>query len=284
MLGTAPSAASTASGASYAVVPIHQAQSGLASGGQAGYTGVLGSFGYQWSLDQRSALGVRLRFESEDWRFDDPRAFAGVAPWGTLYRLGLSLPYSWVTANGWRWSLTPIIESAAESGARVSDSLEYGASLAGGRVIRPDLTLGLGVGVYDRIEETSVFPFVMIDWRISDQWRLSNPAATSPSGPAGLEISYALPSGYQIGLAAAYRSQRFRLDRDGEVPGGVGEHRSIPVLASIERRLSKGLGFKLYAGVALGSELLVEDASGRRLADEDRDPAALFGLVMSGRF
>lgn len=283
MSATAPSAGLAASGLTYSVAPVYQADSDLDSGGEAGYTGVIGSFGHRWSLDEGASLGVRLRFAYEDWRFDDPRAFGGVDPWGELYRLGLSLPYALVTDSGWRWSLTPAVETAAESGARFSDSLEYGASLAVARAFRPDLTFGLGVGVYERIEETSVFPFVMIDWRITDRLRMSNPAATSPSGPAGLELSYTLSSGFEVGLGAAYRSDRFRLDRDGHVAGGIGEHRSIPVLASIGRQLSPGLSLKLYAGAALGGELNVENESGRRLYSEDQDPAAMVGLLLSGR-
>ncbi len=257
MSATAPSAGLAASGLTYSLAPVYQADSDLDSGGKAGYTGVIGSFGHRWSIDEGASLGVRLRFAYEDWRFDDPR--------------------------GWRWSLTPAVETAAESGARFSDSLEYGASLAVARAFRPDLTFGLGVGVYERIEETSVFPFVMIDWRITDRLRMSNPAATSPSGPAGLEISYTLSSGFEVGLGAAYRSDRFRLDRDGHVAGGIGEHRSIPVLASIGRQLSPGLSLKLYAGAALGGELNVENESGRRLYSEDQDPAAMVGLLLSGR-
>lgn len=280
----APSTGAAASGITYSVAPVYQADSDLDSGGEAGYTGVIGSFGHRWSLDERASLGVRLRFVYEDWRFDDPRAFGGVDPWGEVFRLGLSLPYALVTDGGWRWTLTPTIESAAESGARFSDSLEYGASLAVGRAIRPDLTFGLGIGVYERIEDTSVFPFVMIDWRITDRLRLSNPAATGPSGPAGLEISYTLSSGFEVGLGAAYRSDRFRLDRDGHVAGGIGEHRSIPVLASIGRQFSPGLSLKFYAGAALGGELNVENEAGRRLYREDQDPAAMVGLLLSGRF
>jgi len=269
---------------SYSVVPIYQFDSDLDSGGSAGYTGVLASVGRSWTIDPGASLGFRLRFDYEDWRFDDLGAFGGLAPWSEVYRGGLAIPYSVTTDGGWRWSLTPTVEYAGESGAKFSDSLEYGASLVAARAIRPDLTLGLGAGVYYRIEETSAFPFVMIDWRITDRLRLSNPTAGGPSGPAGLELRYALDSGWEVALGAAYRSDRFRLDRDGPFPGGVGEQRAVPVLASIGRQLSDGLSLRLYAGAALGSTLRVEDEDGRRLYDEDRDPAAMVGLLVSGRF
>ncbi|MCU0835947.1 MAG: hypothetical protein MUC77_16185 [Chromatiaceae bacterium] len=269
---------------SYSLVPIYQFDSDLDAGGEAGYAGVLASFGRLWSLDSRSALGLRLNFDYQDWRFDDLAGFGGADPWGQVYRVGLSVPYTVTTDGGWRWGLTPTVEYAGESGARFSDALEYGANLTAARAVRPDLTLGLGVGVYYRIEETSAFPFILVDWRISDRLRLSNPSPAGPSGPAGLELRYRLDSGWELGIGAAYRSDRFRLDRDGPFPGGVGEHRAVPVLASLGRELSEGLSLRLYAGVALASNLRVEDEDGRRLYDEDRDPAAMVGLMVSGRF
>jgi hypothetical protein len=269
---------------SYSVVPIYQSDSDLDSGGSAGYTGVLASLGRSWKIDSGASLGFRLRFDYEDWRFDDLGAFGSRDPWNDIYRVGLAVPYSITTDGGWRWSLTPTVEYAGESGAEFSDSLEYGASLVAARAIRPDLTIGLGVGVYYRIEETSAFPFVIVDWRITDRLRLSNPTPGGPSGPAGLELRYALDSGWEVGLGAAYRSDRFRLDNDGPVPGGVGEQTSVPVVASIGRQLSDDLSLRLYAGVALGSTLRVEDEDGRRLYDEDRDPAGMVGLLVSGRF
>jgi hypothetical protein len=269
---------------SYSVVPVYQFDSDLDSGGSAGYAGVLASLGRSWTIDPGSSLGFRVRLDYEDWRFDDLGAFGGFAPWSEVFRAGFAVPYSVTTDGGWRWSLTPTVEYAGESGAEFSDSLEYGASLVAARAIRPDLTLGLGVGVYYRIEETSAFPFVMIDWRITDRLRLSNPTPGGPSGPAGLELRYALDSGWEVGLGAAYRSDRFRLDRDGPFPGGVGEQTAVPVLASVGRQLSEGLSLRFYAGVALGSNLRVEDDDGRRLYDEDRDPAPMVGLLVSGRF
>jgi hypothetical protein len=281
---TVPFPGLAATGYSWSIVPIHQLDTDLDSGGEAGYTGVIATFGGLWPIDGRSSLGLRLGLDYEDWRFDGLGAFGGVEPWDQVYRVGISVPYAIATDSGWRWSLTPAVEYAGESGARFSDALEYGASLAAARAVGPDLTLGLGVGVYDRIEETSVFPFVMIDWRIDDRWRVTNPAATGPSGPAGLEVRYRLDSGWEIGLGAAYRSDRFRLDRDAPFPDGIGEHRSVPVLASVGRRLSDGLSLRFYAGVALGSTLRAEDENGRRLFEEDRDPAPMVGFLASGRF
>jgi hypothetical protein len=258
--------------------------SGLKSGGEAGYGGLLLSLGRSWSFDTRTRLGFGLDFGYLDWRFDVPAGFGGAAPWGQVTRLGLSIPFTYRSDGGWVLGIAPTVEYSGESGAPFSDSLEFGALLSLVKPIRGDLTLGFGLGVYDRIEETSLFPVLIVDWRITERLRVANPVAAGPSGPAGLELSYALDSGWELGFGGAYRSNRFRLDEGGPVAEGVGEYRSVPLLARIGRRFSDGLSLNLYAGVTVGSELRVEDASGRGLYSEDLDPAAIFGLSLGGRF
>lgn len=269
---------------SFSIAPIYQLEGDLDTGGEAGYTGVLTSLGRSWAIDARSSVGLQLGLDYEDWRFDAPIAFGGRDPWDSIYRANISLPYTFATQGGWRWNVTPTIEYSGESNARFSDALEYGAMLSVAKRLRPDLLLGLGFGVFERIEETRAFPFIAIDWRITEQVRLANPFPSGPAGPAGLELSYALPADWEIGIGGAYRSFRHRLDRDGPVPDGVGEHRFIPVYLRVGRNLSANLHLSLYAGAALGTQLRVEDDDGNRVYDDDQDPAATLGLSLSGRF
>lgn len=269
---------------SFSITPVYQSNGDLESGGDAGYTGVFATLGRSWTLDTHSTLRLSLGFDTEDWDFNGLAAFGGMAPWGTLYRANLSLPYSYTTDGGWRLSFSPTLEYSGESGAGVSDALEYGALVSAARRLSPDLTLGLGVGAYERIEQTRVFPFLIVDWRIGERLRLTNPLPAGPAGPAGLELSYTLGSNWEIGIAGAFRSFRFRLDDDGPAPDGIGENSYLPVVARIGRRLSGGLSFNLYAGAALSGNLRVEDENGYRLYDEDRDPAMLLGVSLVGRF
>ena len=268
----------------FAITPVYQITGDLDSGGDADYAGVFTSIGRRWDLDSRATIGLRLSFDYEDWHFHDIAAFDGVQPWNQLFRAGISVPYSYTTDGGWRLTFSPTVVFSGESGADFSDALEYGAMVSGARRFGPDLTLGLGVGVYERIEQTRAFPFLIIDWRITDRLRLTNPLPAGPAGPAGLELSYALGSGWEIGIAGAFRSFRFRLDEKGPVPSGIGENEYIPVVARIGRELSDSLTFNFYAGVALAGNLRVEDRNGNGLYDEDRDPAGLIGLSLIGRF
>ncbi len=176
------------------------------------------------------------------------------------------------------------MELSGEADASASDSLEYGALVSAARRLRPGLTLGIGVGAYDRIDEVRAFPFLIEDWRINDRLRLTNPLTAGPTGPAGLELVYALNSGWDLGLALAYRSFRFRLDDEGPLPNGIGENRNVPLVARMGKKFADTLTVNAFAGATLAGSLRAWAETGHRVYDEDRDPAALVGLSLALRF
>lgn len=268
----------------YSLTPVYHFDSDLDSGGEVSAGGVMATLGRAWSLNERSSLGFRLDFDYQNWDFGKLSAFGGEEPWGNVYGFGISAPYSLVTGDGWIWNFTPTVAYSGESDARFADALEYGATLALIRRLRPDLTLGFGVGAFENIENTYVFPIVLIDWRINDDWRLTNPAQAGPAGPAGLELSYAIGKGWDTGLGATYRDERFRLDRDGSFPDGVGEHKYTVVFARVSRDLWETSRLGFYAGAEVNPELLVDDPNGNGLYKEDGDTALLLGISLVGQF
>jgi hypothetical protein len=270
----------------FALTPVYQFDSNLDSGGDAGFGGFLLNLSRDWSISEqsRSTFGVSLDYSYQDWRFNTPGGFDAVAPWGQLNVLNLSLPFTYATDNDWYLGVSPSIGYSGETGANFSDSLQYGGYVTAVKLVNNKLLLGFGIAVYEQIEKTNVFPIIFVDWQISDHWRLSNPAFVSPSGPAGMEISYDFGNSWDIGLATAYRSTRFRLDSGGAFSDGVGEHRYYPVLARIGYQVSEKIDCDLYMGATVGSELRVEDANGKLLFSEDSDPAAVLGFSLVAHF
>ena len=94
----------------------------------------------------------------------------------------------------------------------------------------------LGAGIVRQIDETKVFPFLIVHWQIDDKWLLSNPFRAGPAGGAGLELSYALDDNWELAGGGAYRSYRFRLKENGPTPNGVGENRFVPLFARVTRK------------------------------------------------
>jgi hypothetical protein len=144
--------------------------------------------------------------------------------------------------------------------------------------------LGFGLGVFERIEKTSVFPLLLVDWKLTDRWRVMNPLQAGPTGPAGLELDYRFDNGWNLGLGAAWRTTRFRLSENGPVPDGIGEERGLPVFLRATHHFGGGMSLVLYAGVIANGQLRVEDAQGNELREVDFDPAPLLAVSFSARF
>jgi hypothetical protein len=241
-----------------------------------GVAGPLGSGGIRG--------GVTLDYAYQSYSFSNPVAFGGRAPWSIIQRYGVSVPLFFPLSNGWSLGFTPSADWFKENGASTNDALAWGALLSGVKRFANGNMIGLGVGAYDRVEETAVFPFLLIDWRLGDRWRLLNPLASGPTGPAGLELDYEFESGWSAGVGAAWRIARFRLSEAGPVPDGVGEERDVPVFLRISRSFGGQMNLHLFLGAIVAGELQVENLSGDLLQEDDFDPAPFVGLTFTARF
>ncbi len=174
---------------------------------------------------------MTLNYDYLDYSFSSPKSFGGRSPWGVVQRYGVSLPLSFAAGDGWRLAVAPSVDLFRENGANTGESLVWGALFSGTRRFADGNLLGLGIGVYDGIEKTSVFPFLLVDWRLGERWRLINPLASGPTGPAGIELDYQFDGGWTAGVGVFYGVMRFRLSDNGPTPDGVGEERGANIPA-----------------------------------------------------
>lgn len=262
---------------------LAQFDTDLDRGGSFSWAGVAAKGELLHQFTPQLAAGISLRYEYEDWRFSDPSAFGGTAPWGSVNLPQVGASFVYAPAPDWSVVFAPSVEWSYESGASTSDAVNYGAVLIASRRFSPTLTLGVGAAVFRQLDDTKTFPFVAVDWKIDDRWTLSNPFAAGPMGGAGLELKYEVGNGWQTGFGGAYRSYQFRLDRDGPVPGGIGEQRFIPLFV----RLSRDFGatsVDLYAAALVNGRLTVKNDNGIELAREDYETAPALGLTIRHRF
>lgn len=283
-LDPAPAGAAGAPRSFVSITPIYQGRADLDAGGDVKFGGVGLRGGFVHDFGGGTRAGITLVYDYLDYSFTSPNAFRAAAPWGTVQRYGVAAPLSFAVGGGWTLGVTPAFEWFRENGADTGDAFTWGATLAGSRRFADGNMIGVGVGVYDSIEETSVFPFLVVDWRLGDRWRLVNPLASGPTGPAGLELDYEFDNGWTAGVGAAWRVLRFRLNDSGPVPGGIGEERGMPLFVRLTYRLGTQAALHLYGGVVINGQLRVEDSAGGRLRQDDVDPAPLFGGLFIGRF
>jgi hypothetical protein len=270
--------------ASASLSGVYQFDTDLDQGGKFRWAAGIASGSVTRQFTPELSAGLALRYDFDDWKFSRPLAFGGVAPWRHLNAPNISVNLSYAAGSGLEIGISPVLGWAFESGANTSDALTYGAILAATKVFSPTLMLGAGFGVIRQIDDTKVFPFVIVRWQINDQWRLENPFPAGPAGGAGLELTYAPDDYWEFAGGGAYRSTRYRLDNAGVTPGGVGENRFFPLFARIARNFGAQTKVDLYAGLALDGRLSVSDANGTKVAKDDYSTAPLIGLTLAHRF
>ena len=172
------------------VTPLYQGKGDLDQGGDFSEWGAIVSGGVARDLGGGNSVGVTLNYSYSDYSFSNPVAFGGVAPWNIVQRYGVAVPLSFALRDGWSVGVIPSVDWYRENGADTGESLVWGGIVSATKRFADGNRLGLGVGVYSHIEKTTAFPFLLVDWRLSDRWRVINPVAAGPTGPAGLELDY----------------------------------------------------------------------------------------------
>jgi len=265
------------------VTPIWQGKADLDGGGDFGVIGAVLRAGVTAPFGTGNFGGAVFNYDYLDYDFSGNTAF-GAGPWGVVQRYGMSFPFVLRGGDGWIFGITPTLDWFRENGASWSDSLTYGALVSATKSFAPDRRLGLGVAAFYRLEETTIFPFLIVDWRLSERWRIVNPLAAGPTGPAGIELDYKLTDTWSLGFGGAWRSQRFRLSESGPTPSGIGEERGVPLFARLSRRFGPQSSFYVYAGAIVGGKLRLEDRNGNEIREVSFDPAPLLGATFSYRF
>lgn len=263
---------------------IHQFDADLDSPGSYSVSSLLFRATVGRPVGRKTFLASSLSYDFLDYDFSDEAQLDAASPWDHVHGLNLGLPI--IRQIGERWSMivNPSIGSYGASGANFSDTLTYGVVFVATYAFRPDRKLGFGVGAFERLGESRGFPFISIDWQLTDRIRLMNPLAAGPTGPAGLELVYEISPTWEFGAGGAYRSLRFRLDEQDLEPNGIGEQRGIATFARILHKLYPKLNLVIYTGLILDGELRTEDAQAQRRRAVEHDPAPLLAISLSGRF
>ena len=230
------------------------------------------------------SAGITARYLTEHWSFDTPTAFGVIAPWTNIQRPSLGFNVGYNLAQDLSLFVAPQLEWAYESGASASDGQSYGAVVGVTKVFSPSLLVGLGLGAFRQIDRNQYFPFIIVNWQITDTLRLSNPLQAGPAGGAGLELAYAWSNEWELAGGAAYRDYRFRLRRDGTTPNGLGQNSGTPVFARLTRKFGPAAQVDLYAGMVVGGRLKVLNAAGTTVRSSDYGVAPLLALSASFNF
>lgn len=238
---------------------------------------------YSWS--PRASVGLSLGGGKSSYDFDDLTAFGAGEPWGTIEDSRLSLSTRFGVGKTGMAFILPTVRINGEKGTRNSDSRTYGLFAAVFWRINENLTLGPGIGIFSKLEDSTKFiPILAIDWNINDRWNLSTGRGLASSQGPGLTLSYKLNEDWSFGVAGRYEDQEFRLDDEGVAAGGVGRDQSFPLVLNAKLTPNPKMDFSFFAGMEFAGKLKLKNASDILVEESKYDPAPIFGATFEFRF
>lgn len=267
-----------------AATPVYQFDANLDKGGSVSVFRVFFDVDAGIPLSETLGVGLHFGYKYADYNFSAPVTFAGTKPWDTVHNLEFGGNVGYDVTPEWSIYLAPTFQISREDGAGWGNAIEYGGVVSVTRDFGPNFTLGLGVAAFSELEEVSVFPVLVVNWKISERLLLANPFRPGPAGPAGIELSYRIGADWDVAAGAAYRSERFRLKDSGLFADGIGEFSSIPAWGRISRSVGSYFNLDMYGGVMFSGKVSIDDSRGHRLSSDDFDPAPFLALAISSRF
>jgi len=264
---------------------VHQFEADFDKGGDVSVNRAFASLGVGRQVTERLRIGIDFGYGEDSYDFSGTTGFGALDPWGDIREMRISLPVRYFASREWMLFAIPSLRYQAEQGASLDDGRSGG--LLAGAIYRfsDTFSIGPGLGVFSEIEDdTSVFPILLIDWKLSDTLSLETGGGLAASRGPGLQLTWQPLSRWRFALGGRYEKTRFRLDDKGAAPGGVGEDEAIPLYALAEYSWSDDLKLSLIGGAEVGGNLRLEDKSGNLVSESDMGTAPFLGLTFKGRF
>jgi len=269
---------------SLTALAVHQFNSDLDKGGDVRVNRYFFQFEWNKRISNKVYAGVVAQYNLHDYSFSESASLWENKIFEKVHSLGLGIKFMYAIDKDWKIFIVPIVEFSGESEAKLNDSLIYGGIAATAYRVSPDLSIGAGVGIFSRLEELSVFPMIVIDWKITEKLKLSNPFRGGPSGPAGLELSYSLNKNWEVGIGGAYRSFRFRLNDEGTASNGIFQDRSVPAWGRLSWDSGSKVKIDFNAGAFIAGKMKIEDPDGNEITEDDYNTAPFVALTVSVHF
>ncbi len=264
---------------------VHQLDSDIDSGGEFNVTraGFDAQALYDFNTDL--TLDAEIGYEFNSYDFSGSTGFGALNPWDDVHTVRIRTLLRWRMNEEWSFVGGPIFEFAAEDGADLSDGFNVGGVVSAAYRVHDDLTLGGGVLLVSEIEDdVAVFPVIIVNWRISDQWRVRNSLAPFGGYGGGLEAVWTLSENWDLAFGTQFQWRQFKLDDTGTAPNGVGEEFSIPLYVNARWKATPNVSISAAIGVSVGGEVEIQTSSGSTISNEDYDPTAIIALSASITF
>ena len=232
---------------------------------------------FTWSERLRITFGSTYNYYNFD--FSGSQGFAGLRPWRNVNVSNNSMRVSYALNQNWGVFAMPVISYGAEFNAPFWDSFTIGGMAGVSYTTGPNFRIGVGGFVGSRLEDSVIgYPVAFLDWQVTERVKFTTLAvgARNDFGPKA-EISYKVGKGFTVATNVGYEFNRFRLEKNGNFPKGIGDFKALPWVGRISYDINEFLTVNTYGGLLFLGQLELEDQNGKRIRKEDFDTAPFVG-------
>jgi opacity protein-like surface antigen len=231
-------------------------------------------------LGKRWFAGISAGYGEDRYHFDSTPA--NFTPWQDIRSLQFGLALRYLADNNWTLFGLPVLRYSAEENVSLNQGREYGLIAGASYRFSDRLTIGPGLGAFQSIgNEDDVFPVLFINWRMTDTLSVETGRGLAATRGPGLTLQWRPMQKWQFGVAARYEKYRFRLDDGAD---GIGQDKSVPVIATASWQSAGGLKLSALAGVETAGVLSLENRDGSFVTEQTYSTAPIAGLVASFSF
>ncbi len=241
--------------------------------------------GLTYAPDYRRSFSLALGYDFNGYDFSGDEGFAGLRPWKDINSYRVSAPVRWAFNDRWAGFVVPSLRFVAENDAKLGESVSGGGFTGMTYRWNDRLTVGPGIGVMTQIEDDpSVFPVVLINWKITDRLSLGTGRGLGATLGPGLFLNWKASEKWNVSLGGRIERLRFRLDNNSIATNGIGDDRAFPISGGIAYNFNRRIQVGLVGGADLGGEFRLENADGDKIAAENYEPAGFIGITLKSRF
>ena len=264
---------------------VHQMDTDIDNGGSFSVDRFFVQGGPTYVSGEGMSISLAVGYGFDDYHFSGHTGFGGLKPWGDIHSLRFSIPLRWEINEQWTGFVSPTLRYTGEKGVDFDDAMTGGGFVAFSYRLNDRLTIGPGVGVLTRLEDSAqVIPVLIISWKITDTLSLNTGQGIGATLGPGLTLDWRPSRAWLFSVGGRSESLRFRLDQDGTLSNGIGNDSSFPIFGRIEYSIAPMARIAVLGGVEVGGELRLEDENGNKIIEENHDPAGFLGIAFSARF
>jgi hypothetical protein len=264
---------------------VHQMDTDIDNGGSFSVNRFFVQGGPAYVFDKGAQISLAAGYGFDSYDFSANTGLGDGKPWEDIHSLRFSIPLRWKMNKRWTGFVSPTVRFVGEEGAGFKDSITGGGFTGFSFRYSDRLTIGPGVGVLTRLEESArVIPVLIIDWKITDTLSLNTGQGIGATLGPGLTLNWRPSRAWSFSVGGRSESLRFRLDENGAAARGVGSDSSFPVFGGIEYSFTPMVRIAVLGGVAFDGELRLEDENGHTIIEENYDPTGFLGFAFNARF